>query len=75
MIRNCFTFCNRVYVFRDKNLFQQPYNHNNRWYNEREIKKKGNGYVIQGLYVNKETIYKLLEKKQFNEKIESELIF
>ena len=45
-IRNYFVFCNVEYVFKDKKLFQQPYNRNNRYYSEREIKPFMNGYRL-----------------------------
>ena len=69
-LRYYFVFCNREYIFRDKKLFQQPYNNNLRWFNEREIKQKANGYYLQGLYITIDYIKKSLKKKEFIEYVE-----
>lgn len=74
-LRYCFTFCNREYVFKKKLLYQQKYIKNNRYYSEREIKPKANGYYIQGLYISNESIKKLLQQKKIKEEIINENAF
>ena len=69
-LRYYFIFCNREYVFRDKKLYQQPYNKGLRWYSEREIKmQKDGGYRLQGLFVSKSIIKTNLKQKTFNESV------
>lgn len=75
VIRYTFEFCGVEYVFRNKQLFQQEYTRNKRSYNERIIKPKANGYLLQGLYISNEWIKNNLVKKEVKEYIENEYPF
>jgi hypothetical protein len=74
-LRYYFVYLGREYVFREKKLFQQPYQNNGRYFSEREIKYKANGYYLQKKYVSYKYIKTILLKKEFVEKVESELVF
>lgn len=67
VLRWSFVFCGVEYIFRNKKLYQQTYFRNGRTQFEKEIKPKANGYILQGLYMNKTQIKKLLVKKQVTE--------
>lgn len=69
-IRYCLTFCGVEYIFRNKKLLKQPYFRNKRTQNEKIIKPKANGYLLQGLYMSNESIKKILVKKEVQEYIE-----
>lgn len=67
MLRYCFTYFGKEYVFRDKLLYRLPYMKDNRYYNERIITKQKNGYYLDKCYVSFESIKLILQQKQFTE--------
>lgn len=74
-LRYTFNFCGVDYVFRNKKLYQQPYFRNGRTQFEREIKPKANGYYLQGLYMNSDSIKRLLQLKEVSELVENDCPF
>lgn len=76
-LRYCFNFLGLEYKFVNKNLIRCAYFDSKtlRSYNDRVIKPSANWYYLQGMYVNKDSIERLLQLKEVSEWVEDDCPF
>jgi len=76
-LRYCFTFCGLDYKFINKQLIRMEYFDvkTKRSYSERVIKQTANGYYLQGLYVNIDSIRRIISLKEVDEYVVDECPF
>lgn len=69
VLRYCFKFFGLEYKFVNKQLIRCAYFDSKtlRSYNDRVIKPSANGYYLQGMYMNKDSIKRLLQLKEVRE--------